>query len=158
MSLSWLKQPWRLGTTFESGISLGMNAPAYFVAYQLAIIVWANRVAWFAVSYLLYFVLVGVLWYAVAVEASGTSGSTIMSFIRRKVLRRISDALLIAFGLFLALLGFMNLVFAHGGETSPELIPMKVGYLLWGFAIAGFYARDFWITSCAQPRQQVVRE
>jgi hypothetical protein len=147
MFLSWRKQPWTTGSTLECDISYGMNAPVAFISSFLAKIgfVAANRAAWFSVSYLLYFALVALLWYAASLEARGSGGSTIMAtFIRRIVIRRIAGAVLVACGLFGASLGVGSVLSTH--QSLYKELPIMVGVFLWGLLIAWFYGRDFWIT------------
>jgi len=147
MFLSWRKQPWTTGTTLESQISYGLNAPVFFIGPVLARIrfVAVNRAPWFIANYLLYFVLVALLWYAVVLEASGAGGSTIMALLaRRRVYRITADVLLVAFGLFLIFLGVMNSSQAFMGQAWHKDIPLVVGFLLWGLLITWFYAHDLY--------------
>lgn len=147
MFLNWRKHPWTTGSTLECNISYCMNAPIAFIGPLLARIrvVAVNNAAWFTVSYLLYLALVALLWYAVALEMSGSGGSTIMSLLaRRQTVRRIADAVLVVIGLFFGFLMLGLAVYMH--RISYKELPIPVGFLLWGFVIAWFYGRDFWIT------------
>ena len=147
MLLSWRKQPWSTGSTLECAISYGINAPVAFIGPLLAKIrlVAINRVPWFIASYLLYLTLVAILWYVVALEMSGTGGSTLMARLAsRKAVRRTADLFLVAFGLAFVSIGSVGL--GHWHEAQFKDLPIVIGVLTWGVVIAMFYGWDFWMS------------
>jgi len=142
MYFNWRRMPRSAGASLESQISFGINLPAVLLSSNLAKIWSANYAPWFFFTYIVYFVLVAVLWYAVAIEASGTGGSTLMGWlVPRGVFRGIADLLLVLLGLALLYGGSTDLVFGH--LRGPEL-PIPIGLLLWGVSIASFYASDLY--------------
>ncbi len=152
MFLSWQKRPWSTGATLECDISYGINAPISFVGPVLARIpaVATSRAGWFIVSFGFYFVLVFLLWHAVALKVGEPGKSSLLTLlIRHKAIRRVIDALLVVFGLFLTFLSAMNFSHAFMNEAWHKEIPIVVGGLLWGLVIASFYAKNLYLETRA---------
>lgn len=88
---------------------------------------------------IVYFTLVWLLWYAVALEAGGRGQSILTPRTGRRVL---ADALLVLFGAAVAVFGTLS--------ANPVHLPVRstfvgVTYLLWALAIVIFYSHDLWL-------------
>jgi hypothetical protein len=148
MFLNWREKPWTTGTTLASHISYAINAPVLLFTSPLVTFVsdrWPmNAALWFFFSYVIYCVLVAILWYGVAFEIGGTNGSSLWTLlIPRKALRGIADIALVGIGLLLLCIASLNLISRHNRDS----LLMVIGALIWGFAIALFYARDLYRTA-----------
>jgi hypothetical protein len=84
-----------------------------------------------------YFGLVWLLWYVVALEAAGGGQSVLTPRTGR---RRLTDSLLVLFG---ALVGVFGILSNRIGEPIRSTL-VGVTYLLWAIAIIIFYSRDLW--------------
>lgn len=119
----------------------GLNAPATLLAAVPARI--ADR--WLREYYpldlvvesVIYFLLIGLLWYGVAIEIGG-NGRSVLAPITR--MRTMSDTLAVIFGATLGVLGPLGTRQVGGTVTYERLVAAP--YLIWAAIIIGFYGRD----------------
>jgi hypothetical protein len=124
---------------------LGLNAPATLLA-EIPVR-FANR--WFREYYpldvvvdsVIYFLLIGILWYGVAIEIGGNGRSVLAPMTR---MRRMSDTLAVIFGAMLGVLGLLGTRQVGGTVAYVRLVGMP--YLIWAGTIMGFYGRDLWVS------------
>jgi hypothetical protein len=93
----------------------------------------------FAVETVVYFGLVGLLWYAVMLEAAGNGQSVLTT---KTGMRPAADALAILFG---AAVGVFGALISQ--QIGPRVDSFLVGiiYIIWAIAIMVFYGRDLWL-------------
>jgi hypothetical protein len=83
----------------------------------------------------IYFVLVGLLWYAVAIEISGR-GQSILA--RRSGMRKSADILGIFFGV---ILGTVTAISDFGGSAAYIKLA-AITWFIWAVVIVSFYGHD----------------
>lgn len=121
-----------------------LNAPAALVRYFL--VAFTDR--WFpspqthyAVETIIYFLLVGVLWYTVSLEIGGTGRSVVT---RATGIRLTTDVFAVAFGAALGFAGAeVRYQFGHPATTYSDLV--SIPYFIWSVAIMVFYGRDLFL-------------
>ena len=87
-----------------------------------------------------YFVLVGALWYAVSIEISGKGRSVLSANL---MIRTVADLIGMIFGGVLAWGG--SEVFRYRfGYVSAYTMSVVVPYFLWAAVIVAFYGHDLW--------------
>lgn len=155
MLLNSMRDAWGAWSAIERQVSYGINAPAAFISFflaklQLDISPLVNEIQYLFFTYAFYFMLVVMLWYAVALEVSGGSnGSSLTSLTR---FRETADLMLVALGLFLIFLGVMNFDLRSARRSE---MPSSIGCLVWGVVVTSFYVRDLYI--CTKRRATTVR-
>src|SRR5580658_8306846 len=116
-----------------------LNAPATLIWAWLrrlmGIWYWAPQLMEEIVQLLAYVVLIGVLWYFVSIEISGSGQSVLTS--KTKV-RSAADVLMMAFAGGVAALGFSIRSHEFGFVTVYSTL-VATPYFLWAIAIAAFY-------------------
>ncbi len=143
------KEPWLVP---ERQICYGMNAPAAFVGAMLtkcevgiSPLFLFNYLEHLFFTYVLYLILVGATWYAVAFEISrtGSIGSSITPLTR---IRGIADLALVACGGVLMFVGMMAVMSVrHVGWGRWEAVFFGVSWLLWGLILVSFYGRHLYL-------------
>jgi hypothetical protein len=88
---------------------------------------------------LIYFGLVWILWYCVALEVAGKGGSILTP---RTGLRALTDMLAILFGEAIGAFGAL-LSNRIGSSVNAFLVGMT--YIIWAITIIAFYSRDLWL-------------
>jgi hypothetical protein len=86
-----------------------------------------------------YFGLVWLLWYAVALEVAGRGQSTLTPRTGR---RGLADTLSVLFGAFVGVFGVLS---SNPMGSPVRSLLVGVTYLLWALAIIVFYGRDLWV-------------
>jgi hypothetical protein len=136
---------------------IGLNAPAEQIKVYLTRLVWiwsdSNYPNVYIVKTIVFFPLVGLLWYAVSFEAGGKGKSVLTP---RTRVRRLADALAGVFGVVLVTTACRihrrdgYLVSLRGHIGYPDLT--AVLFLIWGVVIAAFYGHDLW--ACFRPARR----
>ena len=134
-------------TAPDKQFCLALNAPVALIvnwlvrgAYAWASSPWSYRIA-FALERIVFFALVGLLWYGVSVEIGGGSQSILAPKTR---MRRLADLIAVGFGAGLLPLGFYSHRVLGYHSVSGNLVAML--YVLWAATIIGFYGRDLWVS------------
>jgi len=117
-----------------------LNAPAAAVEFLLmhvsdALFPW--EIVYILLDTAIYFVLVGLLWYAVGIELSG-GGRSVLS--QKSGRRKLMDRAGVCFGVAL----FPIAMLVHGPLSSHKLYAnlVTLPYLVWAVVITWFYWRD----------------
>lgn len=122
-----------------------LNAPAALVRIFLLRLsdAWlpASYQAEFLLETIVYFVLVGLLWYIVSIEIGGKGQSVLTPKTRA---RRMADGLVIFFGLMLGILGL--LVRGQFGVVDTYSNLVAIPYYIWALVIVSFYGHDLWVS------------
>jgi hypothetical protein len=100
----------------------------------------------FLLDTVVYFALVGLLWYVVSIEAGGKGLSVLAP---RMGSRRVADVFGMAFGGAVAGMGLLMLRHEFGFVT-PYSTFVAAPYFIWAAVIAGFYGHDLW--ACLRTR------
>lgn len=121
-----------------------LNAPAALVRFFLlkGVDYWLPNHSWidFSIETIVYFGLVGLLWYSVGIELGGSEGRKPSALVSRIRLGGLADAVLVCFGLCIALTSL--LVLRQFGAVTSYPIILSIPYFVWGAALVLFYARD----------------
>jgi hypothetical protein len=92
----------------------------------------------FAIETVVYFGFVGLLWYAVTLEAAGKGHSVLAAKTGK---RAAADAFAILFGAMVLVFGVL-ITSRQGPGIGPLLV--FIMYAIWAIAIMVFYGRDLW--------------
>jgi hypothetical protein len=121
----------------------GLNAPAALMKFCLMKLSdkWLPGHYPFELSLrtIVYFVLVGLTWYAVGLEIGGNGQSVLTP---KTGMRSVADVLAIIFGATLGVAGF--LVRRQFGYVSTYSNLVALPYFIWGAAVAVFYGHDLY--------------
>ena len=126
----------------------GLNAPTALIRFCLLKV--ADRefysVRWIdsILETVVYFALVGLLWYCVSVEISGRDRKGASALTSTTRMRTAIDILLIAFGAALAVAGQL-VRHQFGGRPDMYANLVSVPYFIWAIVLILFYSRDFWV-------------
>lgn len=135
----------------------GLNAPATLIRVFLTGLTDKWLFGYYPIEFILetiiYFVLVGLLWYIVSIETAGKGRSVLATKIG---CRRSVDILAIIFGIVLAVVG----IFVRGqfGIVSAYSNLVAIPYYVWGIAVVVFYGHDLWASSSAAQEQSVGKD
>lgn len=115
-----------------------LNAPAALVRYGLTLV--ANGLPnrdpnHMLIETTIYFALVGLLWYAVAIEISGRGQSVLTA---RSGMRKSADIFGIFFGV---VLGAVTAISDFGGSAMYIKLAV-IAWFAWAAVIVGFYGHD----------------
>jgi|SRR5579859_951887 len=130
----------------------GLNAPAALIRVLLLRLADSWFPAYYPIQFvtetIVYFFLVGLLWYLMSLELRGNGQSVLTSKTR---VRKTVDGLIILFGIALCILGV--LVRGQFGAVSTYSNFVAIPYYIWGLAMIGFYGHDLWASfSTARPQ------
>jgi hypothetical protein len=142
-------------TALDRQVCDGLNAPAALIRFCMLKVVHlrAPYLFWpdFILETVLYFGLIGLLWYFVAVEISERSREKLSALTSKTGMRTASDVVLIAFGAGLA--GFGQLVrHQFGGVPDTHSNLIAVPYFVWAIALIVFYGHDLWTYQNSRPQ------
>jgi hypothetical protein len=126
-----------------------LNAPAalvrfFLLKFAVRAFTRPSRVD-FILETIVYFALVGVLWFFVAVEINARNREKLSALTAKTGIRTAADVVLIAFGAGLTVLGqLVRHQFGGIPDTYSNLI--AVPYFIWAIVIVVFYGHDLWAT------------
>ena len=121
----------------------GVNAPAALLRFLVVRVIDSLFPQYYSVEVVLetviFLVLIGLLWYAVAIEFEGNGNSVLTPRMR---MRRTADAAMMLFGTLLGVVGLI--VRGQFGAITIYSNIVAIPYYLWALAIIGFYGHDLW--------------
>jgi hypothetical protein len=143
-----LRDPWETRPAFlapDLQFCCALNAPATVVWVLLCIfkgeLYFEHPFLWDIIELVAYVLLIGLLWYVVSIEISGSGQSVLTPKTR---IRSVADLLMIAFAGYVAAFGFSVRSHEFGFVTTYSNL-VATPYFLWAVTIATFYGNDLWV-------------